>query len=88
MLGPLLKQKAKCVVAIGEARAKIKRQLSRWAGVHYAGTLADAVGDARRCAVAGDTILLSPMCSSFGMFDNYEHRGTVFKSVVREQVRR
>src|SRR6266849_6049482 len=47
------------------------------------GPLADAVRGAREAARVGDVVLLSPACASFDMFRNFEHRGDVFKSVVR-----
>ena len=43
----------------------------------------DAVRRAREVARMGDVVLLSPACASFDMFRNYEHRGDVFKAVVR-----
>jgi UDP-N-acetylmuramoylalanine--D-glutamate ligase len=46
--------------------------------------MAEAVRSARRQAVPGDKVLLSPMTASFDMFDNYEHRGKVFKQIVNE----
>ena len=42
-----------------------------------------AIEVAQSVASPGDVILLSPACASFDMFDNYEHRGEVFKSIVR-----
>ena len=48
-----------------------------------ADTLEDAVRRAREVARMGDVVLLSPACASFDMFRNYEHRGDVFKAVVR-----
>ena len=48
------------------------------------GTMAEAVRYARRHAIPGDTVLLSPACASFDQFQNYEERGTVFKQVVQE----
>jgi len=49
-----------------------------------ADSLASAVQAARVAARAGEVVLLSPACASFDMFDNYEHRGDVFKKVVEE----
>jgi UDP-N-acetylmuramoylalanine--D-glutamate ligase len=48
------------------------------------GTMDVAVGYAREHAHRGDAVLLAPACSSFDQFDNYEHRGRVFKQLVRE----
>jgi UDP-N-acetylmuramoylalanine--D-glutamate ligase len=45
--------------------------------------LADAVGLAASLAVAGDAVVLSPACASFDEFSSYEHRGCVFKELVR-----
>ncbi|MBF0485746.1 MAG: UDP-N-acetylmuramoyl-L-alanine--D-glutamate ligase [Candidatus Omnitrophica bacterium] len=44
--------------------------------------MAEAVSAARKEALSGETVLLSPMCASFDMFDNFEHRGRVFKEIV------
>ncbi|MDW8167725.1 MAG: hypothetical protein RML74_04450 [Acidobacteriota bacterium] len=46
-------------------------------------TLEEAVRTARRLAPAGGIVLLSPACASFDMFENFEHRGRVFKEAVR-----
>jgi UDP-N-acetylmuramoylalanine--D-glutamate ligase len=46
------------------------------------GTLENAVATAFRDAVPGDTVLLAPACASFDQFQNYEHRGRVFKELV------
>jgi len=45
-------------------------------------TLQEAVDRARALALPGDVVLLSPACASFDMFDNFEHRGEVFKKLV------
>jgi UDP-N-acetylmuramoylalanine--D-glutamate ligase len=45
-------------------------------------SLLEAVSEAARNAVAGDVVLLSPACSSFDQFQNYQHRGDVFKRAV------
>ena len=46
--------------------------------------LKDAVRISAQKAVDGDTVLLSPACASWGMFENYEQRGRMFKEYVRE----
>jgi UDP-N-acetylmuramoylalanine--D-glutamate ligase len=47
-------------------------------------TLQRAVESASQRAQPGDTVLLAPACASFDQFENYEHRGRVFKQLVRE----
>jgi UDP-N-acetylmuramoylalanine--D-glutamate ligase len=49
-------------------------------------TLDKAVAAARKAAHPGDVVLLSPACSSFDQFENYEHRGQVFKELVLEHI--
>ena len=47
-------------------------------------SMAQAVQLARQLAVPGDVVVLSPACASFDEFDNFEHRGAVFRDLVRE----
>jgi UDP-N-acetylmuramoylalanine--D-glutamate ligase len=69
---------------IGAAAGKIAEQLDPAVPMLYCGTLQAAVNEARARASAGDTVLLAPACASFDQFDNYEHRGKVFKQIVGE----
>jgi UDP-N-acetylmuramoylalanine--D-glutamate ligase len=74
--------KIRAIVAIGEAREKIFNALGRAIPTQFAESLADAVRLCFEMAHPGETVLLSPGCASFDMFDNYEHRGRVFKQIV------
>ena len=76
--------KVKRAVLIGEAKGLIAAALRGRVETEEAATLPDAVRTAFRHAVPGDYVLLSPMCSSFDMFSDYEERGRVFKDAVRE----
>jgi UDP-N-acetylmuramoylalanine--D-glutamate ligase len=83
-LRPLVAERAKHVLLLGEAGPKIARALEGAAPMTYVATMAEAVGRAHEMAEPGDTVLLAPACASFDMFDNYEHRGEVFKDEVRK----
>ncbi|HYP06857.1 MAG TPA: UDP-N-acetylmuramoyl-L-alanine--D-glutamate ligase [Bryobacteraceae bacterium] len=77
-----LRAKAKGILLIGAAAGKIAGQLEGLPLMDE-GTLQKAVADATSRAAAGDIILLAPACASFDQFDSYEHRGRVFKDLVR-----
>ena len=84
LMAELLKERVKAVYTIGSAAEKIERQLAGVVKMESAGTLQVAVADAAVAAVSGDVVLLAPACSSFDQFDNYEHRGQVFRQLVSE----
>ena len=81
-LAPLVRERVKQVVLIGAASDKIAEQLKGTTEITRARSMNDAVLTAMQVAKAGDVVLLAPACASFDMFDNYEHRGKVFKEAV------
>ncbi len=83
ILNELLKQRVKRVYTIGAAAAKIKSQIEGSTEIVPSHTLENAIRSARESAAAGDVVLLAPACASFDQFQNYEHRGRVFKDLVR-----
>jgi UDP-N-acetylmuramoylalanine--D-glutamate ligase len=82
VLTPLLRERVETVITIGSAAEKIERQLAGVLKIERAETMDRAVALARANAAAGDTVLLAPACASFDQFENYEHRGRVFKELV------
>jgi UDP-N-acetylmuramoylalanine--D-glutamate ligase len=84
-LDALLRERVRAVYTIGSAAAKIESQLAGTVTIHSCGTLEKAVDEAAGNARPGDIVLLAPACSSFDQFDNYEHRGRVFKQLVAER---
>jgi UDP-N-acetylmuramoylalanine--D-glutamate ligase len=82
VMGPLLRERVKMVITIGSAAEKIEHQLAGVVKIERAETIDRAVALAHESAVAGDTVLLAPACASFDQFQNYEHRGHAFKSLV------
>jgi UDP-N-acetylmuramoylalanine--D-glutamate ligase len=76
------KEQVRNIVAIGEARDKIFDALGRTFPVQFAQSLEEAVNQSFETARPGETVLLSPACASFDMFDDFEHRGRVFKETV------
>jgi UDP-N-acetylmuramoylalanine--D-glutamate ligase len=81
-LAPLLRSRCRAVIAYGEAQALIVRDLSDRVQLVPAGTFEEVLAEARRLARPGDAVLLSPACSSYDMFDNYEQRGERFRAAV------
>jgi len=84
-LNDLLRERVKSVYTIGAAAGKIESQIQGTEVVH-AETLENAIRRAAAAAESGDIVLLAPACASFDQFRNYEHRGKVFKEVVRSLV--
>ena len=87
-LAELLRSARAQVLLIGAAAEKIEAQLGGAVPVERAGTLERAVALAFERAQPGDTVLLAPACASFDQFENYEHRGRVFKQLVRALAQR
>ena len=77
-----LRTRVRRIIVIGEAREIIQRELGAFCPVSLADSMEQAVEWARESALPGDTVLLSPGCSSFDMFTDYEERGDTFKSIV------
>ena len=76
--------KAKQVILLGEASARLREVLAGVCPVTEVRSLAEAVRRAAALAVPGDTVLLSPACASFDMFADYRDRGRQFKEYVLE----
>jgi len=78
----LARKKVKDVILIGEAKEKIESVFRGFLSIDKANDLEEAVHKAYLKAKAGDSVLFSPMCSSFDMFSDYEERGNYFKKAV------
>lgn len=78
--------KVKHLVTIGQAAEKIETAASAGGFSRFtrAADMEDAVKKAFALAVSGDIVLLSPACASFDMFNSFEHRGEVFKTIVNQ----
>ena len=83
-LRAVLAERARHVLLIGAARGKLAAQLRDGLTLEELETLPQAVARAAQLATAGDTVLLAPACASFDQFENFEHRGQVFKEEVRK----
>ena len=81
---PLVREKVKAIVCLGLDNDKIKNTFGKVVDiiVETAGA-EEAVKVARKLSEKGDTVLLSPACASFDLFENYEDRGRQFKAAVR-----
>lgn len=83
-LGPVVQQKVKLLILVGEAKEKINRALGDFAETYLVGTFEEAVLMAFQKSRNGDIVLLSPGCSSQDMFRDFEERGDYFKKLVTQ----
>ncbi|MBA4389672.1 MAG: UDP-N-acetylmuramoyl-L-alanine--D-glutamate ligase [Syntrophus sp. (in: bacteria)] len=74
--------KVKALIVIGEAKEKIIRELGGSVKTYAEDTMEKAVRKAQEITETGDIVLLSPMCSSFDMFQSYKDRGNTFRRIV------
>ena len=82
LMRPLLQERVKAIYTIGAAAEKIITHVEGAAPIVNSGTLDMAIANAGNAAQPGEIVLLAPACSSFDQFQNYEHRGQVFKDLV------
>ncbi len=81
-LTEVVADRVKAIVAIGESASKVESFFGSSVPTVIALSMDHAVREARRKAQTGDVVLLSPACASFDWFEDYEHRGKVFKEIV------
>ena len=82
-----LRDRAILALLIGAAAEKIESQIAGSVAIERAGTLDRALEIASHAAQPGDVVLLAPACASFDQFQNYEHRGRVFKELVKQMTK-
>lgn len=79
----LVKDKVRVLICMGIDNKKLHSEFGEMVDEIYdAGSAAEAVNIAYKCAKQGETVLLSPACASFDLFKNYEDRGKQFKEAV------
>ena len=84
ILVPMAEKKVKAIIILGSDTKKIHEAFGKKVGlIVKAESMKDAVNLSYHFADKDDTVLLSPACASFDMFDNYEHRGREFKKYVK-----
>ncbi len=83
-LSPLIKERVKALVLLGETRDQLARAWHGLAPAYQVRDLKEAVNQAFKLAQPGEVVLLSPACASFDMFRDYAHRGETFQRWVRD----
>ena len=87
-LGGYITGRVKRLFLLGQARDRMAKELAGTTEIEKVKDLKEAVRRAREHAAPGDVVLLSPACSSFDMFHDYEDRGRQFKGIIREMIQR
>ncbi len=85
MIEKLVVDKVKKIYAIGSSAEKVFNYFHKKVKTEIKKDFDEVINGAISEARKGDVVLLSPACASFDMFDNYEHRGKVFKSIVNNK---
>ena len=85
MIEDLVIEKVKKIYAIGSSAEKIFNYFHSKVKTEIKNDFNEVINTAISEAREGDVVLLSPACASFDMFDNYEHRGKVFKQIVNNK---
>ncbi len=83
VIRPLVAKKVKKLILFGEARNKLRVAFDGAVNLEECATLEQAVSVGRQAAIAGDVLMLVPMCTSYDMFKNFEERGRAFKAIVK-----
>jgi len=84
LLSPLIRERVKALVLLGETKELLARTLNGLVPAHLAADMQAAVRRAWELAAPGEVVLLSPACASFDMFKDYAHRGETFQRMVEE----
>lgn len=82
----IVKEKCRHVIVLGETKPLIIETLNRFGNINYSEctNFEESVHLAKKKAMSGDIVLLSPACASWDMFKSFEERGELFKKVVKE----
>jgi UDP-N-acetylmuramoylalanine--D-glutamate ligase len=81
---PLIKERVKHAILLGEAKKEIEGQIGGSVSYSVSDTLEDAASEAKKFSGLNDIVLFSPGCASFDMFTDYEDRGRAFKKIARD----
>jgi UDP-N-acetylmuramoylalanine--D-glutamate ligase len=82
-LRPVLRDHVKSIIVLGEAADRIADAYGDLLPIFRVRSMEQAVRKGRELARSGEAVVLSPACSSYDMFNNYEHRGQVFAAAVQ-----
>lgn len=82
-LAPLVKERVRHLILIGEAAERMQTELGSLTDTRLCGSMAEAVQSAAEITTVGGTVLMSPACSSFDMFRDYEERAKSFIAAVQ-----
>ncbi len=80
----VIRKKVKTLILVGEAKERINREIGELTETFLIGTFEEAIYIAYQRSRIGDTVLMSPGCPSFDMFDSYEERGDYYRDIVKK----